>query len=78
MGNRAITRESVRRGSQLSYAKLDEAKVREIHETVRKRRQIDAERAQYTDTALAKRFGVSRKTIENAVSGSTWGHVDEC
>lgn len=57
------------RGRALPHAKLDDEKVREIR----------ASYVQYSSTrglqALARRFGIHRRTVEKVLSFETWGHV---
>ena len=56
-----------RRGSEHHWAKLDEAKVREI-------KQAHARGERIVD--LGRRFGVSPQTIRKAIRGLNWSHVE--
>ena len=55
------------RGEHHPRSKLSEAKVIEA-------RRLRGEGASYRD--LAARYGVRRQSIEEAVKGETWGHLD--
>lgn len=69
-------REMAPRGSALPWAKLDESKVREareIHERAQAaRKHIDEH---YSAAGLARRYGVSVRTMERVLCRETWGHV---
>jgi hypothetical protein len=54
-------------GSQCSWAKLDEGRVREI------KRLIKA--AEHTHSQIAKMFSVSQAAIAHIASGRNWAHV---
>lgn len=62
----AVERGRLRRGSQKWNAKLDEAKVREIHR-LRAAGMLQAD--------IAARFGVHATTVRHILSGRRWRHV---
>ncbi len=70
-----LNRLSVKRGSQLPWAKLDEAKVADIIAIIERRDALKAELREMTNAAIAKRYGVHIKTIDKVISGVSWGHV---
>ncbi len=70
-----LNRLACKRGSQLPWAKLDEAKVSEILALIERRDELKAELREMTNAAIAQRYGVHTKTIDKVVSGVSWGHV---
>ena len=65
-----------KRGTELPFAKLNEASVRRIRtehaEKERLKRELDAK---YSAKAFAQRYGVAIDTITKVLSHQTWGHV---
>lgn len=70
-----MNRLSVKRGSALPHAKLNETKVAEILATIERREAIKKELRTLTNTNLAKRYGVHNRTIDRISASETWGHV---
>lgn len=70
-----LNRLSVKRGSQLAWAKLDESIVKQILADVEYRKELDELRADYTNAALAAKYGVHVRTLEKAICGESWSHV---
>lgn len=67
---------TTRRGSELSYAKLNEKLVARIrHQYERKQRLKKMLDAKYSIQALAARYGVHKFTILKVVTYETWRHV---
>jgi hypothetical protein len=62
-----LERRRVVRGSEVGTARLDEAGVREIKRGLA---------AGETRGGLARRFGVSLRTVQFIANGSTWRHVE--
>lgn len=77
MIDNALNRLSVKRGSALPHAKLDESTVREILAAVAKRERLRAEAAKLSNKALAAKHGVHERTIDRITAGENWTHVDE-
>ncbi|GHB30778.1 hypothetical protein [Salinicola rhizosphaerae] len=75
MKDDALNRLSVRRGSELPWAKLDEAKVAEINAIVEHRNALKRELREITNAKLAARYGVHLRTIDHVTTGENWGHV---
>jgi hypothetical protein len=75
MRDDALNRLKVKRGSQLPWAKLDEAKVREILAVVRWRKALQARLKECTNQALADRYGMHRRSIDRITAGEAWIHV---
>lgn len=70
-----LNRLSVKRGSQLPWAKLDEGKVAEINAIVERRNKLKSELRDLTNAKLAARYGVHQRTIDRVTTGENWGHV---
>lgn len=70
-----LNRLSVKRGSQLPHAKLNEAQVSEILYSVDLRNRLRERASALSNKALAKKYGVHYRTIERVVQGETWGYV---
>ena len=77
MIDNVMNRLSVKRGSELPHAKLDESTVREILAAVAERDRLRAEAAKLSNKALAAKHGVHQRTIDRITSGENWTHVDE-
>ena len=72
-----LNRLKVKRGSELPWAKLTEDDVRfcrELHE--QGWRQVRQAYEYCTANALAEKMGVHVRTMEKALSGVSWGHVE--
>lgn len=65
--NRAAHRDTVSRGERHCHAKLTETDVREIRNLVT---------SGLTQTAVAARFGVSRRAIGSIITRRNWAHLD--
>lgn len=63
------------RGEQMPQAKLSEEIVLEIRKTVQLREEARAVLKNYTNSALAKEYGVHERTIDKAVQGYSWTHI---
>ena len=72
-----LNRLAVKRGSDLPWAKLDEDAVTEIRRLIRQREAYRAMARALSNAAIAERFGVHRRTIENISAGHGWAHVNE-
>lgn len=70
-----LNRLSVKRGSQLPHAKLNEEQVSEILYSVDLRNRLRERASTLSNKALAKKYGVHYRTIERVVQGETWGYV---
>ncbi len=70
-----LNRNKVKRGSQLSWSKLDETDVKNIHGLVNYRNQLKAKLAELTNAKIAEKFGVHVRTIDRATTGENWSHV---
>lgn len=69
-------REMSARGSQLPWAKLDEATVKAAREEYeRARYALRYINEHYSIAGLARKYGVSPGAMEKALNYSTWGHV---
>ena len=69
-------REMSARGSQLPWAKLDEATVKAAREEYeRARYALRYIHEHYSIAGLARKYGVSPGAMEKALNYSTWGHV---
>ncbi len=71
----ALNKLSVKRGSELPHAKLNEVLVRRILKTVQRRDQLKKRLAKLTNDAIAKKYGVHRRTIDRITAGENWIHV---
>ena len=71
-----LNRLKVKRGSELPWAKLDETRVAEILCLVAKRAVLLDKARALTNARLAKRFGVSVRTIDRITGGESWTHVE--
>lgn len=72
----SCTRESALRGSQLSFAKLNEVLVKRIRmQHARKERLKRLLDERYSSAAFAKRYGVSRSAVEKVLCYQHWRHV---
>ena len=65
----------MRKGSELPWSKLSESDVKLILDCVEERKRLRAQANELSTKSLAEKFGVHRRTIENVISGETWGHV---
>lgn len=70
-----LNRIKVKRGSQLPQAKLDEADVEMIIELIEHRNQLRDAAARLTNSTIAEKFGVHRRTIDHISAGEGWAHV---
>lgn len=64
-----------RRGSELSWAKLDESDILLIRELLKERDRLFAEAHMLTHAKIADKFSVSKRTIEKIAHGESWLHV---
>lgn len=71
----SLNRTKVKRGSQLSWAKLDESDVALIREMVAEREAMKAKLREVTNAKIAEKFGVHVRTIDRVTTGENWGHV---
>ena len=71
-----MTKPRVLKGEECGNAKLTEEKVRQIRNAIKFRQCLDELRKHYTNEAIAKRLGVSPRTVERIIKGETWGHVE--
>lgn len=65
-----------RRGTELPQSKADEAvvaKIRRLH--ARKQRLIEQLNHDYSAAGLARRFGLSLRSVERILSRECWAHV---
>lgn len=75
MKDNVLNKLHVLRGSQLPHAKLNEHDVSLIRQLITERQQaVDLARS-LSNKRIAKKFGVSQRTIERISNGETWGHV---
>jgi len=66
-----------KRGEQLPQSKLTDLQVIAIrHEHRRKQDQIKQLNKQSSASAIAKKYNVHVRTIEKAIAGFTWSHVE--
>lgn len=70
-----LNRTKVKRGSQLSWAKLDESDVALIRGMVAEREAMKAKLREVTNAKIAEKFGVRVRTIDRVTTGENWGHV---
>ena len=70
-----LNRTKVKRGSELAWAKLDEADVALIRGLLAERDELRRRASQLTARAIAEKFGVTKRTIEKISEGETWSHV---
>ncbi len=69
-------REFQPRGMQLPQSKLMDLDVIEIRSMARQRDSLIRHvRENLSNRAIARRFGVSERTVERVLSCETWGHV---
>lgn len=69
-------REFQPRGMDLPQSKLTPLEVDAIRSAKRQRENLLKHiRENLTNEALAKAFGVHRRTVEKVLQGETWGHV---
>ena len=67
-----MNRTKVLRGSDLPQAKLSSDDVRLIRELVDHRESLKREAKSLTNSAIAEKFNVHRRTIERITSEETW------
>lgn len=66
----------VKRGSQLTQSKLDEAKVIKIRkEYAHGKFLIQSLQSQYSIKGMARRYGVAPSTMEKVLACNTWTHI---
>lgn len=65
----------MRKGSELTWAKLTEPDVKIILDCVDERNRLREEANRLSNKSLAEKFGVHIRTIDKVMSGETWGHV---
>ena len=63
------------RGEKASLAKLTEHDVKLLREINKERLELHRKLAPLSLAALADKFGVSKGTIKQVLSGETWTHV---
>lgn len=69
-------RETARRGMELPWSKLTPLEVDAIRSAKRQRENLLKHiRENLSNDALARAFGVHRRTVEKVLQGETWGHV---
>lgn len=69
-------RETARRGMDLPWSKLTPLEVDAIRSAKRQRENLLKHiRENLSNDALARAFGVHRRTVEKVLQGETWGHV---
>lgn len=69
-------RETARRGMDLPWSKLTPLEVDAIRSAKRQRENLLKHiRENLSNDALAKAFGVHRRTVEKVLQGETWVHV---
>lgn len=69
-------RELVKRGQELPHAKLHDLDVITIRSAARQRESLRAHiRAELSNEALARKFGVHIRTIEKVVQSDSWVHL---
>lgn len=69
-------RETARRGTAITSAKLTESDVMQARESYEKAQfALVYIRAHYSIAGLARKYGVSRNAMHRALRGETWGHV---
>ena len=65
-----------KRGQELPQTKLTPVQIKEIRAAVEKRKELrEYIAANWSNSALAKRLGVHRRTIEKVMSAETHFHV---
>lgn len=70
------TKESAPHGSQLTQSKLNETLVKRIREEHAAKEQAKRDLdAQFSAAAFAKRYQVSKQTIDKVLGYHTWKHV---
>ena len=67
----------VKRGSALPQSKLSEDDIRLIFQLVADREELKRKAGELTNAKIAEKFGVHLRTIEKAVNGYSWGHVEQ-
>lgn len=71
-----LNRTKVKRGSDLPQSRLcDESVTKARRDYERAHRLIRKIQARYSVKGLARRHGVSHRTMEKALSGETWSHL---
>lgn len=71
-----LNRTKVKRGSELSWAKLDENDVANIRALIREREEYKCKAKSLTASKIAEKFDVHRRTIERITAGEVWTHVE--
>ena len=72
----SATRERALQGSQLTQSKLNETLVKRIRSEHAAKEQAKRDLdAQFSALAFARRYQVSKPTIEKVLSYATWRHV---
>jgi FixJ family two-component response regulator len=70
-----LNRTKVRRGSDLTHAKLTEEDVQLVLQLVAYREGLRRQLRHLTNKAIAEKFGVHQRTVDRVISGENWGHV---
>jgi hypothetical protein len=70
-----LNRNKVKRGSQLSWSKLNESDVASILSLVEYRDKLKRELAEMTNAKIAEKFDVHVRTIDRVTTGENWSHV---
>jgi hypothetical protein len=70
-----MNRTKVKRGEELPQSKLDDADINLIRAAVKERKRLRSEASELSNTSLARKFGVHRRTIEKVTQGFSWVHV---
>ena len=70
-----LNRTKVKRGSELPWAKLDEADVALIRQLIAERTELRHRLAHMSNAAIAEKFCVHVRTIDRISTGEGWTHV---